>query len=117
MRELMESAHPDLAYTTLMTTLDRLFKKGLLSRTEQGRAFRYSPRFSREEMQRKAASQAVRQLLDSTPASSLPLSFLVEMIGERDQQLLYDLGVLVARKRRELSQRESREGEGKVRRK
>ena len=105
-RELLENSHPELAYTTVMTTLDRLFKKGLLTRSEEGRAFRYVPRFSREEMQRQAAVYAFRQLLDASPASSLPLSFLVEILGERDAQLLDDLRKLVERKRRELGQRE-----------
>ena len=103
-RELVEGDYEDLAYTTLMTTLDRLFKKGLLTRSEEGRAFRYAPRFSREELHREVASNALRQLLDASPASSLPLSFLVEILGERDKRLLDDLGKLVERKRRELSQ-------------
>jgi predicted transcriptional regulator len=105
-RELVERGCQDLAYTTVMTTLDRLFKKGLLTRSEDGRAFRYAPRFSREELHRQAASHAFRQLLDASPASSLPLSFLVEILGERDEQLLEDLRRLVDRKRRELGQRE-----------
>ena len=105
-RELLKNSHPELAYTTVMTTLDRLFKKGLLTRSEDGRAFRYVPRFSREELQRQAAVHAFRQLLDASPASSLPLSFLVEILGERDAQLLDDLRELVERKRRELGQRE-----------
>ncbi len=103
-RELVERDYQDLAYTTLMTTLDRLFKKGLLTRSEEGRAFRYAPRFSREELHREAAGNALRQLLDASPASSLPLSFLVEILGEHDKRLLDDLGKLVERKRRELSQ-------------
>ena len=106
-RELVEGGCQDLAYTTVMTTLDRLFKKGLLTRSEEGRAFRYAPRFSREEMHREVAGQAFRQLLDASPASSLPLSFLVEILGERDQQLLDDLRKLVDRKRRELGLREA----------
>jgi predicted transcriptional regulator len=105
-RELVESGCQDLAYTTVMTTLDRLFKKGLLTRSEEGRAFRYAPRFSREELHQEVAGHAFRALLDASPASSLPLSFLVEILGERDEQLLDDLRKLVDRKRRELSQRE-----------
>ena len=104
-RELLEDGYPGLAYTTLMTTLDRLFKKGLLTRSEEGRAFRYVPRFGPEELRREAASNAFRQLLDASPASSLPLSSLVEMLGERDTRLIDDLGKLVERKRRELGQR------------
>ena len=110
-RELVEDNYQDLAYTTLMTTLDRLFKKGLLTRSEEGRAFRYAPRFSREELHREAASDALRQLLDASSASSLPLSFLVEILSERDARLLDDLGKLVERKRRELGQRNSKETE------
>ena len=106
-RELVEADCQDLAYTTVMTTLDRLFKKGLLTRSEEGRAFRYAPRFSREELHRETAGHALRALLDASPASSLPLSFLVEILGERDEQLLDDLRKLVDCKRRELGQRES----------
>jgi BlaI family penicillinase repressor len=105
-RELLKGGCADLAYTTVMTTLDRLYKKGLLARSEEGRAYRYVPRFSREELHREAAGLAFRQLLDASPASSLPLSFLVEILGERDAQLLDDLRKLVERKRRELGQRE-----------
>jgi predicted transcriptional regulator len=103
-RELVEDGYDDLAYTTVMTTLDRLFKKGLLERSEEGRAFRYAPRCSREELHREAAGHAFRQLLDTAPASALPLSYLVEILSERDQQLLEDLRKLVERKRRELAQ-------------
>jgi predicted transcriptional regulator len=106
-RDLVEAGCEDLAYTTVMTTLDRLFKKGLLTRSEEGRAFRYVPQFSREELHREAAGYAFRQLLDASPASSLPLSFLVEILGERDTQLLDDLRKLVERKRRELGHRET----------
>jgi predicted transcriptional regulator len=110
-RELLKESYQDLAYTTVMTTLDRLFKKGLLTRSEDGRAFRYAPQFSREELHREAAGQAFRQMLDASPASSLPLSFLVEILSERDAQLLDDLRKLVECKRRELSQRESEAGQ------
>jgi len=106
-RELVESECRDLAYTTVMTTLDRLFKKDLLNRQAEGRAFRYTPRLTREELHREVAGEAFRQLLDAGPASSLPLSCLVEILTERDEQLLDDLRQLVEAKRREL-QGESR---------
>jgi len=49
-----------LAYTTIMTVLDRLVRKGKLSRRKAGRAFLYTPVESREEMRRVA----VRELLE-----------------------------------------------------
>jgi predicted transcriptional regulator len=107
-RDLIDDACQDLAYTTVMTTLDRLFKKNLLSREAEGRAFRYAPRFTREELHREVAGEAFRQLLDASPASSLPLSYLVEILTERDAQLLDDLRQVVEAKRRELRKSESR---------
>jgi BlaI family transcriptional regulator, penicillinase repressor len=101
-RELVEAPCQDLAYTTVMTTLDRLYKKGLLSRSEDGRAFRYTTRLSREQLQREVTSQTFRQLLDASPVSTLPLSLLVEILSERDSHLLDDLSRLVEEKRREL---------------
>jgi hypothetical protein len=53
-------------------------------------------------MQREVAGEAFRQLLDASPAASLPLSYLVEILTERDAQLLDDLRQLVETKRREL---------------
>lgn len=104
-RELIDYSQLEMAYTTVMTTLDRLFKKGLLDRTEEGRAFRYFPRVTREELQREAAGHAIQQLLGSGPAS-LPLSYLVEAVTEHDTQLLDELQQLVEKKRRELRDRE-----------
>src|SRR5260370_12875147 len=90
-RELLESGHEDLAYTTVMTTLDRLFKKNLLTRQAEGRAFRYSPRLTREGLHREAVGDAFRQLLDASPAPEFPLSYFVEILSERDAQLLDDV--------------------------
>ena len=107
-REVVHRLGRPLAYTTVMTTLDRLFKKNLLSREAEGRAFRYTPRFTREELHREVAGEAFRQLLDASPASSLPLSFLVEILTDRDAQLLDDLRQVVEAKRRALRSGEPR---------
>ena len=101
-RELLQDGDLNIAYTTAMTTLDRLYKKQLLTRVAEGRAFRYAPRFSKEEMQRAAAGQMIRQLLDSGSTASLPLSYLVEAVTDHDVQLLDELQQLVEQKRRQL---------------
>jgi len=107
-RELLEGGKVRLAYTTVMTTLDRLFKKGLLERTEEGRAFRYSAICRPEEVARLVAVAGVRRWIESTQPSSLPLSYFVEAISA-DDSLLDELRVLVERKRSELKkQREER---------
>jgi len=109
-RELVETSCPDLAYTTVMTTLDRLYKKNLLTREPERRAYRYKPSFTREQLHREQAGEALRQALDANPSSSLPLSYLVEIVSERDQKLLEDLGQLVEAKRRELREANSSHG-------
>ena len=48
------------AYTTLMTTLDRLYRKGLLERRKEGRAFLYSARISRDEFTRSVAKDVLK---------------------------------------------------------
>ena len=101
-RELVEGGDTNLAYTTLMTTLERLYKKNLLSRRAEGRAYRYTPRFTREEFRREEAGNAFRQMLNASPAPSLPLSYLVEIVSEHDAELLDDLSRMVESKRRKL---------------
>ena len=107
-RELLADGKIHQAYTTVMTTMDRLYKKGLLDRVAEGRAFRYTPRYTAEELQRVAALAGIRQLLDSGDTSSLPLSYLVEALSAHDAQLLDELQLLVERKRRELKDRGQR---------
>jgi predicted transcriptional regulator len=58
-RQLVARKRP-LAYTTIMTVLDRLVRKGLLARRKVGRAFVYMPQTARDAMRRTA----VRELLD-----------------------------------------------------
>ena len=105
-RELIEEEKVTQAYTTVMTTLDRLYKKQFLDRVSEGRAYRYSPRQSADELRRVAAVEGIRQLVGSGDASALPLSYLVEALSTHDAQLLDELQVLVERKRRELKHSE-----------
>src|SRR5258708_11200085 len=57
--DVIERLERPLAYTTVMTTLDRLFKKALLDRRKDERAFIYSPRLSRKEWEEKRAGDLV----------------------------------------------------------
>jgi len=105
-RELLESKSISSAYTTVMTTLDRLYKKGLLERTPDGRAFRYRPVVSEEEFNRTAAAVEVERLLSSAVHPSMPLSFLVDAVTRHDTALLDELQRVLDRKRRALRKEE-----------
>ncbi len=102
-RELIESGEFDYAYTTLMTTLDRLYKKGLLERTAEGRAFRYTAALSRDEFDGHNVRNAIRKFLGGASPSLAPLSFLVDAVSEHDAKLLDSLEKAIEAKRRELN--------------
>jgi len=104
-RELIAEGHSLAAYTTVMTTLDRLHKKGLLERAPHGRAYRYSPRYTEAEYNRLLFTGAVQRLLRSSAVSVAPVSFLVDAVTEHDAALLRELERAVERKRRELRER------------
>ena len=101
-REVLEAGNVEGAYTTLMTTLDRLHKKGLLNREAEGRAFRYSPVQTEDQFNGEIVRSAIHHMLGATESSSLQLSFLVEAISQHDRSLLDELEREIERKRREL---------------
>lgn len=97
---LMDSA---VAYTTVMTTMDRLFKKGLLARRKEGRAFVYRATATRSEIEGAVASELVHSLIQRDGSGPLPvLSSLVDAVSDRDRALLDELERLIQEKRRTL---------------
>jgi len=105
-RDVVEKLERKLAYTTIMTTLDRLFKKGLLARQKAERAFLYTTRLSHQDWQRQCAGHLVAGLLTgSRPSRELLLSSLVEAVGRHDVNLLDELEEKIRAKRKELCRR------------
>jgi predicted transcriptional regulator len=101
-REVCERLGSGVAYTTVMTTMDRLFKKRLLARRKIGRAFVYSATATRDEMEGAVATELVQSLLQQHGGEPLPLlSSLVDAVSDRDRALLDDLERLIREKRRE----------------
>jgi predicted transcriptional regulator len=91
----VQGRFPDLAYTTLMTTLDRLYRKRLLLRSRRGRAFAYEGRRSPEEALHELLSGQMRELLQESGASTPVLSALVSAVSRQDGALLDELDALV----------------------
>lgn len=105
-RDVIQHMEKRLAYTTVMTTLDRLFKKGLLQRRKLDRAFLYSPRFSRKSWEQRMAGDLVADLLaGSEDSSELLLSCLVDAVGQHDESLLDELEKKIRIRRQELLRR------------
>lgn len=53
-----------IAYTTVMTIMTRLTKKGFLTRKMQGKAFHYSPKKTKEQTVKKMIRKIINSLVD-----------------------------------------------------
>ena len=104
----VQPSFPQLAYTTLMTTLDRLYRKGVLRRFRLGRAFGYEPRCSRDELFGQMVSGQVTDLLAGCGDSTALLSTLVEAVRDADAELLDELEALVRAERARLKLEDKR---------
>jgi predicted transcriptional regulator len=54
----------EIAHTTVLTTLDRMHRKGYLTREKQAKAFVYAPRYTRDEFERMLAQEVARNVVN-----------------------------------------------------
>jgi predicted transcriptional regulator len=101
-RDLHAELGSRLAYTTVMTTLDRLFKKGILNRRPVNRAFYYSARANREQYQHQLTRHLLGIAADEAGNQRVVLSSFVDYVSESDLALLDELDELIKAKRRSL---------------
>jgi len=105
-RDVYVAFEERVAYTTLMTTLDRLYKKQILDRRKDGRAFLYSPTVSIEEFEHGIREDVIDGLLGRGAEGIQPvLACIVDTVSERDRESLDELERLVKEKKRELSRK------------
>lgn len=101
-RDVQQRLTRAAAYTTVMTTLDRLFKKGFVARVRSGRAFLYSAAYTREQVEAAVAAGLLTGFLEEGNRARPVLSNLVDVVAEQDTALLDELEDLVRRKRRDV---------------
>lgn len=109
-RDVQQRLGRPIAYTTVMTTLDRLFKKQVLHRRLSGRAFLYAAARTREDLRAEIAGTVLAALLASREGAAPLLSNFVDSVGAREEgdDLLRALEGLVRNKRRQLRKRNLR---------
>jgi predicted transcriptional regulator len=105
-RDLHAELQHRLAYTTIMTTLDRLFKKGMLNRRRVGKAFYYVARLSEKQYHERLTQHLFGMVLHGGKDSNVVLSGFVEAVSATDQEMLEKLDQLVKAKRRTLRRRQ-----------
>ena len=97
-REIVDHLSTDHAYTTIMTTCDRLSKKGVLKREKCGKSYVYMPSVTQEEMDVKSTCRVLNSVIGSLTepvmanflemlenSDSNKLDMLERMIKERKQ--------------------------------
>src|SRR5215204_974437 len=90
-------AEREIAYTTVMSTMDNLHGKGWLARKKDGKAYRYWPTLTREQH----SARLMRDALDAGGRPELVLNHFVEQIGpEESAGLRAALRRIAARSRR-----------------
>jgi predicted transcriptional regulator len=95
-----------IAYTTLMTTLHRLYKKGVLDRRKHGRAFFYAPRVSPLEFEQGIARDLIDGLIGRADSRVEPiLACIVDAVSEHDRASLDALDRLIREKKQEWRQK------------
>lgn len=88
----------DIAYTTVMTTVTRLYEKGILERERDGKRYLYSPKLTREEFMESIA----REVLDEAVGGHQVMVMLAEKVSEASAGELDDLEALIQKRREEL---------------
>ncbi|MEU9409926.1 BlaI/MecI/CopY family transcriptional regulator [Streptomyces sp. NPDC048281] len=86
-REVRDRLPGDLAYTTVLTILSRLYDKGMLVRHREGRGYGYEP--ARDEASHTA--QRMHSLLKGGSDRQAVLARFVSELSEQDEHLLHQL--------------------------
>jgi predicted transcriptional regulator len=85
-RDVFEDMHRDreIAYTTVMSTMDNLYHKGWLMRERNGKAYRYWPSMTREQY----CAVLMREALDAGGRSDRVLAHFLDQISDDDSEAL-----------------------------
>src|SRR6202522_4895106 len=85
-RELFDELREErpIAYTTVMTTMDNLHRKGWLARVKDGKAYRYTATASRAEYSARLMREA---LADGGDTEMVLSHFLAQIDGEESEAL------------------------------
>lgn len=84
---------------TVITVLNKLVDKSVLTRAKQNDVFHYRARLGKEEFMSRASRRVVEGILSLGPEAVA--ASLVDVLAERDPEQLAELGRLVRRKLRE----------------
>lgn len=104
-REALAKAGKTSAYTTIMTTLGRMYNKGLLAREMIGKAYYYTPRVSQRELTSGVTKQVIDGLLGAFAEPAM--AYFVEALSDDYPDKLDTLEAMIRRRKQERSNQKS----------
>ncbi len=105
-RDVVRAFGDRFAYTTVMTTLDRLYKKGYLERKKVERAYVYSAVMSDEQLQTGIVNDVLMGMIEGATRNVEPvLACIVDAVSDKDRELLDDLERLIKAKKAALGEK------------
>lgn len=96
-REALAATGKEAAYTTIMTTLSRLYTKGLLAREMRGKAYYYVARVNRRELTSNVTKQVIDGLL--TTFAEPAMAYFVEALSDEHPDKLDALSELIEKRK------------------
>ncbi len=97
--EVKKDLNNRYAHTTIMTVLDRLYKKGILNREKEGKGYRYYPILSKDEFEKLVAKKVLNGLTKSN--RSITLTAFEGLVENLSSDELERLKKLIQEKERE----------------
>ncbi len=85
-RDILDAVGSTYAYTTVMTTCDRLAKKGILGRVKDGNRYLYTPAASRDSMDKDATCKVLESIMNSM--TEPVMSGFLDMLEKTDSAKL-----------------------------
>ena len=86
-REVLDALDSDLAYTTILTILTHLWRKGLVNRRRRGRAYEYSPALTEADL----TAQRMQAALGTTSDRKAALTGFARSLSAREARALREL--------------------------
>lgn len=97
-QDVIDHLGGNLNYKTIMTVLNRLTEKGVLSRRKESRAFIYTATASKQDLLAGVFDQMVRGMFNAD-FRQIALAQLIETVEAIDPQLLDDIGHLIEQRK------------------
>jgi len=101
-REILDEikSSRDIAFTTVLTVIERLVKKGLVEKTRGESVYIYRPRYTKDEFTKQVSQEVLKGVMEISRGSAI--ASFVDLLADTDPEELERLSRLIETKRQEM---------------